>query len=370
MASSLHVSPHSGTSRSGLAAAGSDPSPLKSSVIEHLSLSRLRRRAQCARQDWWYTEGARDGYRRDASTDARTAYALKKLTSMPAVVGIVVHEAAAARARAVRDGRRPPTVDELWTRVRAKLNEAATSRDIDGFLRDPANTIMCREVFLEEWPNGRIPASIAEATGRQVRRLLSRMVEHPVWAELAGCSREDLLICDSLDALERTEQGIPIRLYAAPDLVWISREPMQVPGFGVPLIPPILVITDWKTGLGRARVEEAREQLCCYAWFATQKLRLDPIPRAVVARVADLGANDAESADVQWVLGPNDLARGERRFLDAVAEIASERGNSGVVPMSRTTRSLTACRWCPFTTLCFSDANAPLGYAAAPHELW
>jgi hypothetical protein len=319
---------------------------------EHVSLSRLQRRARCERMDWWQTEGARGGYRRDASPDARMAYALKKLTSLPAVVGDALHHAAATRARRVRDGMRPPTFDALLEMVRDRLNTAVCSRNVERFLERPGDTVMLREVFFEEWPDGRIPSELVSATRTKVESLLRAMVRHPVWEDLAHCSRGDILICDSLDALEIEVNGSPVRVYAAPDLIWISHERREVPGFGVPLLPPVVTILDWKSGRPHAAEEHGRAQLAVYAWWATQKLILPVMPAAFVGRIANLGAMTLEDHDCQFVLHSEDVHRGGRLIGNAAAAILAARGPDGTLPMDETARSPSACQWCAFTPLC------------------
>lgn len=331
--------------------------PVRAPLTEHVSLSRIRRRAQCPRMDWWQTEGSRDGFRRTAPVDAQMAYALKKLTSWPAVVGDAVHQAAAVRARALRDGLRPPGYDELLALVRARLNRAALSRNTDAFLARPSDVVMLREVYFEEWPGGRIPPEVVEATRARVAALLRRMLAHPVWEDVARCAGGDVLICDSLDALLIESDGTPVKVYAAPDLVWVSREPVSVPAFGVPLLPPVITLLDWKTGRMDSRVDAARDQLALYAWWVSQKLPLPAPPLGYVGRVADLAAATEADQDVGFVLRPHDVDRGRRLVEREVAGIVAAREPDGSVPMDATTRNLGACRWCPFTPLCVDRPN-------------
>lgn len=319
---------------------------------EHVSLSRLQRRARCERMDWWHTEGARGGHRRDAPPDARLAYALKKLTSLPAVIGEALHHAAATRARSIRDGMRPSTFDDLLAMVRDRLNAAVCSRNVERFLHAPGDTIMLREVFFAEWPDRRIPSELVVATRTKVESLLRAMVTHPVWQDLAQCGRGDILLCDSLDALEIDVNGSPVRVYAAPDLIWISHERRHVPGFGVPLLPPVVTILDWKSGRPNAAEEQGRTQLAVYAWWATRKLTLPVMPAAFIGRIANLGASTSADHDCQFVLYPEDVHRGRRLVGDAAAAILAARATDGSVPMDEATRRPSACQWCAFTPVC------------------
>ncbi|MFN8665922.1 MAG: PD-(D/E)XK nuclease family protein [Gemmatimonadaceae bacterium] len=324
---------------------------------EHVSLSRVRRRAQCARKDWWQSEGSRDGFRPDAPASARHAYALKKLTSLPGVIGEAIHHAAATRARAIRDGMRPPSFDTLFTSVRDRLNAAVVSRNTERFLQRPAQTLMLREVFFGEWPDRRIPKDLIEETRAKVHVLLGAMLAHPVWDDLARCGRGEILVCDALDALEIVVDDAPVRVYAAPDLLWISHERVDVPGFGVPLLPPVVTILDWKTGRSAGHEEEARQQLAVYAWWASRKLDLPIAPAAFVGRVANLGAALAEDRDRQFVMRPDDVDRGRQFIERTAASVVAGRLPDGRVPMDSTAQSVEQCRWCSFTPLCFPETR-------------
>lgn len=323
--------------------------------IEHVSLSRVKRRAQCARQDWWQSEGSRDGFRADAPAAARLAYALKKLTSLPGVIGEAIHHAAAQRARAIRDGMRPPAFDALFAAVRDRLNAAVVSRDTERFLQRPGHTPMLREVFFSEWPDRRIPKALIDETRTKVESLLRAMLAHPVWEDLGRCGRGDILVCDALDALEIVVNDAPVRVYAAPDLLWVSHERVDVAGFGVPLLPPVVTILDWKTGRAAGQEEDARQQVAVYAWWASRKIECAVTPSSFVGRVANLGAALAEDRDRQFVMRPDDVDRGRQLIERTASSVVSARLPDGRVPRESTVQSLEQCRWCSFTPLCFPE---------------
>ncbi len=314
---------------------------------EHVSLSRVRRRRRCARMDWWHTEGARDGYRANAPVEARTAFTLKRMTSLPAVVGQVVHEAAATRARAVRDGFRPPAVDAVLGTAYRRLN-AAVRPPKSGHLGEAP---LLREILHGEWPEGRIPSDVAAATKHKVERLLHAMLAHPVWADLARCGRGDILVCDALDAHAITIDGCQVDVFAAPDLVWTSREVVTVPEYGIPLRPPVLTVLDWKTGAGEGRIDAAREQLSVYAWWVRAHVSASADIRHLVGRVADLSALP-DLSDLHYLLDTSDVARGQQLIEEEARAIVAERAGDGHVPMATTARNLGACALCPFPPLC------------------
>lgn len=333
-----------------------------------MSLSRARRLEQCERQDWWYTEGARGGYRRDAAPETQQAFALKKLQSLPGLVGIALHEAAAAYAAAVRDGRRPPTYDELHALVRGHLNAGCTSRDVRAWFADPQGRPMLREVLLGEWPGGRIPADVRDRTRVQVGAMLRRLLTHPMTHALHECGRGDIRVCDRLDAMSVECDDHPVQVYAAPDVVYLTGARMEVPGVPVPVPAGTPVIGDYKTGRSGGRVDAARDQLAVYAWYVQERLGLEPGPLGYVARVADLGAVSDDDADVCWLMGPADVARGRRLIEQSVARVVRKLDASGSVPMEATAPNPAACRWCPFTQVCAAAADRGPSSMPAPFD--
>jgi hypothetical protein len=267
------------------------------------------------------------------------------LTTLPAVVGQVIHEAAATRARAVRDGLRPPSLEMDQQRAFATLNAIVRPRGRTGAVP------MLKEIAGGEWPDGRIPPAVAAATKAKVEALLAAMHDHPVWSDLAGCGRGDILVCDALEAHLLEIDGTPVDVFAAPDLVWTSRETVHVPDYGVPLLAPVLTVLDWKTGLADGRVDAAKEQLSVYAWWVQSHVGAHADTRHVIGRVADLAAAP-EARDVQLILGPADVARGRALIEDEARAITRERGPDGRVPREATAQNLRACALCAFPSIC------------------
>ncbi len=325
---------------------------VRSTSVITMSISRARRLDQCERQDWWHTEGARGGYRRDAAPSTRQAYALKRVSSLPGIVGIAMHEAAAVYAAAIRDGRRPPTFDELHDLVRRQLNTACTNRDVRAWFADPQSKPLLREVLYAEWPGGRIPADVRDRTRTQVGAMLRRFFTHPLTASLHDCGRGDVVVCDRLDALTLECGDYTVQVYAAPDLVYLTGARTELPGVPVPVPAGTPVVADFKTGRAGGRVDRARDQLAVYSWYVHERLGLAPGPLGYVARVADLAAPSEAEADVAWLVGPAELARGRRLIEQSVARVLRKLDASGSVPMDATSANPAACRWCVFTPVC------------------
>ncbi len=87
------------------------------------SATRRRRVRECERAYYWHYVGSADGWQPGVPVERRRAFALKHLTSLPQLLGTVVHNAARDVVLAVRDGRAVPTLDELLDGARRALNQ-------------------------------------------------------------------------------------------------------------------------------------------------------------------------------------------------------------------------------------------------------
>lgn len=331
------------------------PSVLRgaASVAVTMSVSRARRMEACPRQEWWHTQGARGGWAPDATPVAREAWAARCATSLDAALGQALHEAAALIARALRDGRRPPPYDALLGHVRGRLARLWRARDAAGFRRRPE-----RDGFLLERLRG---GEVSEATVGAVRvrmpAALRRLVTHPVWDHLRACGRGDVVVVDALDALLVELAGGPVQLYCAPDLVYVSRAPLEVPDLGVPVPAGSPVLVDWKSG--RAG-EDAVAQLALYAYYVRERLGLPPGPLGYVGRVGDLSgaAHDALGGQV-ILLGEREIARARDLVARRAAQVRAWTGLDGRLDRDQMPLVTTACRFCPFASLCDAGGGAP-----------
>jgi hypothetical protein len=256
-------------------------------VAVTMSVSRARRMEACPRQEWWHTQGARGGWAPDADPGAREAWAARCATSLDAVLGQALHEAAARIARALRDGRRPPAYDALLAHVRGRLARLWRARDAAAFRHRPA-----RDGFLlERLRGGEVPEATVAAVRVRMPAALRRLVTHPVWDHVRACGRGDIVVVDALDALLVELAGGPVQLYCAPDLVYVSRAPLVVPDLGVPVPAGSPVLVDWKSGRAGA---DALAQLALYAYYVRERLGVPPGAFGYVGRVGALGGADPD----------------------------------------------------------------------------
>lgn len=320
-----------------------------------MSVSRARRMEACPRQEWWHTQGASGGWSAAADPAVREAWACRCATSLHAVLGQAVHEAAAMIARALREGRRPPPYDILLTHVRGRLARVWRARDSAAFRRRPT-----RDGFLLERLHG---GDVSEATLTAVRirlpAVVRHLVAHPVWDHVRACGRGDIVVIDTLDALLVDIPGGPVQLFCAPDLVYVSRASLEVPDLGVPVPAGTPVLVDWKTG----PAGDALGQLALYAYYARERLQLSPGPLGYVGRVGALHAAADEPLGGQVVVvGDAEIARARGLMERRAAQVRAWTGPDGRLDRDRMPTVDTACRFCPFTSVC--DAASVTARAA------
>src|SRR5689334_3307695 len=92
---------------------------------------------ECQQSYYLRYYASHNGWEAGAGPEARLAWALGKLTGVPAALGTAVHRRAVECADAVIAGEPLPDVDTLFSRARDELNALRESRDRDAFLERP-----------------------------------------------------------------------------------------------------------------------------------------------------------------------------------------------------------------------------------------
>ena len=144
--------------------------------------------------EWWRISKE---MRSTADATVREAWACRCATSLHAVLGQAVHEAAAMIARALRDGRRPPPYEALLTHVRGQLARVWRARDAAAFRQRPT-----RGGFLLE-------------------RLHGGDVDEDTLVEELSTEYSLLDLCRLAKSIHGTYQNM-IALWMVDDLIWTS----------------------------------------------------------------------------------------------------------------------------------------------------
>lgn len=312
--------------------------------MESMSQTRAKRMEACPRQEWWYSVGAVPTWKR-ASPVAHEAWALRCATSLDAALGSAIHVAAAAHACALRDGRRTPSYDEALAQVRGDLAKLWRATDVDAFRRDPK-----RNGMLLERLEGREVAEQTLASLRvKIPALVRRLVQHPIWEHVRQCGRGEIVVVEALDAMLVEVDGRPVKLYAAPDLVYIAGDTLELPDFGIPIPAKTPVIVDWKSG----RTGDAQFQLALYAGYVRDHLGLAPGPLGYLGRVGELQGMEQDALGGQAMLiGSPEIARARARMDVRVRQLRTWTGPDGRLDRDQMPKDLTGCRFCSFASVC------------------
>jgi hypothetical protein len=268
---------------------------------ERPELSWSNRRAEtlldCEQAYFLRYYAAHNGWEQGAAADAREAWVLGKLTSLPQAVGMAVHRRAAECAAAIVAGRPVPDEADLLERSRAELNALyVSSRNRGAFLSNPKRSPM----LLEAYYRGACSPEELERARTKLRVCTARLAQSDVWKDLrcALAAGGEVLVIDSLETFKL--DGVPI--YAAPDLAYRESEHGR------------FVIVDWKTG---GAWDGAVDAIGGYALLVRDRFGWSLVDGACQGRVVCLGTGE----DHRFALDAGDLLEAERRIRGSIARM-------------------------------------------------
>jgi hypothetical protein len=304
------------------------------------SHSRDRTFTECARAYYWRYYGSHNGWREDAPESARMAYALKQLTSFPAIVGTAVHACARDSALAIRHGAPRPSFDVMLARTTNALNRALVgSHHRASFLRDPKRVVMLHEA----WYDGRPDSSGLAAAVAKARVCLRALECSAVWSDLEQGRPEWLAVSDEPEAF--VHEGWPV--YAGPDLVY------QPEGRRV-------VILDWKTGDD----SDAELQIPLYALFCRTVLGLPFREGEWFGRVVNLHTGEDRMQEIERI-DVLQAAERVRMSVEAMQGLLADPDRNQPQPIEAfpvlQPEQRRACRFCGFLALCERELTASGG---------
>lgn len=293
------------------------------------SHTRDRALQHCARSYYWRWYGGSSGWRDDAPSTTRRAYALRQLTTLSLSLGAALHDCAAECARSVVEGRPLPSFETLRERVRAQLNALWTSRDVRQFLRSPRGTPMLREWYY----HGVISPEAVQHTRERMTTCLENLVGAPLWDELRRADPTTVVVPDGPSLVEVA--GTPA--YLVPDLLFRGN---------------LWTIVDWKTGRPG---DDVWDQIAVYGLILSEVMHL-PLEEGFEGCVCFLETGEVERCR----LTATDLAWARERITSSterMRRLLSDPERN--VPLGRDvfamTRDRSRCLRCNFLELCWSD---------------
>ena len=282
--------------------------------------------------------------------------------------GRVLHERAAERARALRDGDEMPSLATMRQRSTTHMRYVwLSSRDRHAdWLRDPKRVPMLLDAYYGRGPTREQGLAVRE----RMERGLVTLDGLGLWAEVGACAPDEILVVDSLSSYVLPGNGKeePVLVWAAPDLV------MRVEPDG-----PWEVI-DHKLGRVRdgRRLREAISQVQTYSVFLRHGARVLSLEEACRGRLILLGdgtehefqitPEDIDAAEARIRTGAMQMAELRERADDrasqalAAAQLAGLDASERDVVVERArratyymTQNRGKCRSCPFLELCAED---------------
>jgi hypothetical protein len=291
----------------------------------------------CARRYYWNYYGSWRGWQSDADEEARIAYRLKQLTTLPMVLGQAVHERAREMVLAVQEGAESPTLDVMRERTRAALNRVwRGARDKAGFFRAPKRIPM----LLEPYYGLAISNDRIALTKSKMERCLDYLHDWPGWTRLRECDQNDILLFEPTKSVEYDG----LRLYAAPDLVYRTPDGAWT-------------ILDWKTG----EAEAAEDQLSLYALYLLESDVLPGFDGTARGLIINLDEGEERVIEIR----PEHLASARERIRSSewrmrglLVGLDAERNEAQPRDRFALPVDTERCRWCPFYELCEGEIQA------------
>lgn len=293
------------------------------------SPSRHRMFEACKRQYYFYYYGSWGGWEQDADAHAQLLYRLKKMTTIPQLIGTVVHEAIKQVLKALQLGRG----------VSPQAVETYAQNLFDQHLRDSEQQRWRRAPsrytnLFEHYYGDPLSAAARMQAVKRVAASLQTFFASDAYATLQSVLPEHYLSIEKLADFALGETKI-----------WVVLDVAIRYGKSV-------LIFDWKTGRERA---SDRHQLAVYALYAASQwgIALSDLH----LRDVYLQTNTASSVH----LSPDDLAQTRIFVAESIQKMRAllddpdqNTASQDAFPMTPHTHQ---CTTCPFKAACYPHAT-------------
>ena len=245
--------------------------PFERSEHPRFSWSHSRRAMfqECPRMYYYHYYDSHNGWETEAPENARLAYRLKNLTSLPLEIGAAVHEAASIAMHLARSGASVPTAEDLYSIARNRLNKAwVESKDRRSWERSPKWRRMFHESYYD---TGIGEDKIADAKD-QIMKCLRNLLDSISFREaMASPSVEvknvEEFITFNIDGTDI--HAVPDLIYRKGDSTWMG--------------------IDWKSGYVKS---DNAEQALVYALYVRERYGVSELDIRV--RIEQLAHGTAE----------------------------------------------------------------------------
>lgn len=205
----------------------------------------------CARKLYWRYVGSRGGHDPAApDRDARRAWVLRHLASLPVLVGTVLHTALRQVVIAVVDDRHRPDAGRLLDGARFTLNHVWRNSQPDKVQKAWDNPAIY-PALLEVLYHGSIPRREIGLVRVALRERVRHLVAAPLLSDLAAAAKREVFVGDAFPVSFAEEApGGPVAVWVSPDLIYGHRTYASPHSLGRWRRDPAWVITTL-SGTGR-----------------------------------------------------------------------------------------------------------------------
>ncbi|MES2522625.1 MAG: PD-(D/E)XK nuclease family protein [Gemmatimonadota bacterium] len=297
---------------------------------------------RCPRAYFLRVYQAWQGWAAPAGTASALAYRLKRTTTMPALLGTVLHDAATTAVDAVLREGRPPALDVMMTTARDSLNavwQAARGAHTSYLV----NARCPRGTMLEEFLYGDEPTGPSLARYRDRLAFLMDTLWRcdALWEEVRSAGSAHVFVPPPFGAITWRDPRLTVgsvTLFAAPDLV--TRNPSHI------------VITDLKTGRGDGVVD----QLLTYATALADGL-LPNVTATMPMSGQVVALGDGADSVTRCGFDADDLAAARTRLVENINVLSARQLDPDAnVPQPMVTFRMRTdvrdCARCAFRGLC------------------
>jgi hypothetical protein len=300
---------------------------------------------QCARKTYWQYYGFWGGWDAAASEEARLAYRLKQIKSVPMIVGGALHDVVRERLIMRTSPGGPVPAQQIRDEVERRIIKAL--RESRNRLWEKHNDPKHYAMLFEDYYGPGLEDRERDAAIATAREYAQGMATSVYARRAFAIGKERLRIIDPHDFNQMKIHVDDVLVYAAPDLVVEGDD-------------GAFHVVDWKTGAVRkANVA----QLAVYGLYVAEKLGV-PLER-IIAHIVYLGSGEFQRHENLR----DGVAEARRRISTYTADVRSrltdvERNIAGDIDAFPMTDDRSLCRRCKFQQICGRTGQAPL----APEE--
>ena len=295
----------------------------------------------CKRRYYYNYYGSWGGWEKTADPEPRLLYRLKKITTLPQLIGTVVHATIDRALKALKSGQELP-VEVAEASCLKTFDQRLQQSERGDWKNNPSRATNLFEHYYDD------PST--EAVLQEIRPLITRHIRTFYTSDLY------------------------LSFKALPSFAWLSQETLDSFIFGghtiwVTLDLAVhqndkLCIYDWKTGTERA---PDKTQLAVYALYASKKLHT-PLENLILT---DFYLKDQRLQPV--VIDGDTLEATGHFILESIeamqARLSNPTANTAEVDQFPMTDHTTLCKTCPFKAACYPDTESEQAPTQEPEQL-